>query len=227
MKFIKKLDEILLSEKVVESFYKNYHGEFKDWLLNILPEIEDCRLCEQDNPWHIYGVLDHLLHSVEKMNSICVDEDFNIKRMLVYIMFLHDIGKPKCKIRRFGKVYGRYVDSFFNHNIESCKVADRVLDDFGFNKDEIEIIKKLIFKHDIFMFITIEKTKNPNHKVLTPNLIREEIKDLNSVGNGKKLFEYLLKVGRSDNGAQNPQMTKSSFELLDRIEELLSTMQND
>mgnify|MGYP003309498648 CR=1 FL=1 len=30
--------------------------------------------------------------------------------------FLHDIGKPECKTRRYSKLYKREVDSFFNHN---------------------------------------------------------------------------------------------------------------
>ena len=88
---IKKLDSILLSSNVVDNFYKEYNGEFQNWILGILPELEDCKNRNQDTPWHIYSVLDHILHSVEEMNKQTEHLDNNVRRMLAYIMFLHDI----------------------------------------------------------------------------------------------------------------------------------------
>ena len=116
----KVLDEILLSSNVVERFYENYKiPKFKNWLVSILPEIEDCNKTNQDNPWHVYNVLEHILHSVEEMNKQTKTEEYKIRRMLAYTMLLHDIGKPECKIRRYSKLYKREVDSFFNHNLAS------------------------------------------------------------------------------------------------------------
>ena len=34
-----------------------------------MPQVEDCKNQEQNNPWHKYNVLDHILHSVEEMNK--------------------------------------------------------------------------------------------------------------------------------------------------------------
>ena len=73
MENIKKLNEILLAENVVEEFHKNYVGEFKVWLDNLIPEIEACQNQQQNNPWHKYNVLDHILHSVEEMNKQTLD----------------------------------------------------------------------------------------------------------------------------------------------------------
>lgn len=65
------LDKILLSNNVIDEFYKNYENpSFKKWILNILPEIEDCKNTKQDNPWHVYNCLDHILHSVENINKL-------------------------------------------------------------------------------------------------------------------------------------------------------------
>ena len=120
MENINVLKDILLSENVLSDFYNNYKGEFKNWLLEILPEIEDCRNQQQNNPWHKYNVLDHILHSVEEMNK--QTKDFKEDRlMLATTMFLHDIGKPECHISRI--VDGKPRDSFFNHNIASEKIA--------------------------------------------------------------------------------------------------------
>jgi hypothetical protein len=65
------------------------------------------------------------------------------------------------------------------------------------------------------MFIRMNDDGNEHHRVLSNDLLMEEIEDLNSVGDGKTLLRYLIKIGRSDNRAQNPQMTKPSLKMLD------------
>lgn len=224
----KILDEILLSENVVKNFYNYYenNSQFRNWLDEILPEIQHCKNQKQDNPWHIYNCLDHILHSVEEINKQTQNLDFSTRRNLAYTMFLHDIGKPEKYIRRYSKLYGREVDSFFGHNIASVKVCDRVLEKFGFDNKNSEIIKKMVEMHDIFMFITLDKTTNPHHNQLNEKYIEKEIKNLDTVGNGKQLMKYLIMVGRADNKAQNPQMTTQSLCLLDAMDLMLEGMQD-
>ena len=222
---LNKLNNILLSENVVENFHNNYNDKtFKFWLNSILPEIENCKNLKQDNPWHIYNCLDHILHSVEEINKQTTSLDDNTKRLLSYTMFLHDIGKPECYIRRYSKLYGREIDSFFNHNKAGVRIADRVLSSFGFNNNDSEIIKKLIDMHDIFMFVTLEQDGNPHHQVLTNKYIDTQIEELNSVGNGEKLLKYLIMIGRADNLAQNPVMTGDSLHLLDVFDSMLDNV---
>ena len=219
---LETLDNILLSENVVENFHKALEDEkFKNWLLNILPEIEDCKNLKQDNPWHIYNCLDHILHSVDEINHQSTDMEFNKKRLLAYTMFLHDIGKPECYLRRYSKLYRREIDSFFNHNKAGVKIADRVLKQFNFNEEEIAIIKKLIDMHDIFMFVTLNNDNNPHHQVLNKEYIDQKINELNSVGNGEELLKYLIMIGRSDNLSQNPELTANSLHLLDVFDSML------
>jgi len=223
-----RLDDVLLSDNVVEEFYKNYKdAEFRKWILGVLPEVEDCRNTKQDNPWHIYNCLDHILHSVENINKQSLHLDAETRKCLAYVMFLHDIGKPKCKLRRYSKLYRKEVDSFFNHNIASRDIADRVLPQFGFDSKQQEMIKLLIEEHDIFMFITLNPDGNKFHKVLTPQLVDEYVNKYNQVGNGGELLSQLIMVGRSDNLAQNPKMTAGSLELLDKMQEMLSDVINN
>lgn len=219
---VEVLDEILLNENPLDEFYKHYNqNNFKSWLLEILPEVENCKNLKQDNPWHIYNCLDHILHSVEEINKLTDNLPHETRRRLAYTMFLHDIGKPACYIRRYSKLYKREVDSFFNHNLESKKVAGRVLSYFGFSNEEKKIIEKLIEKHDIFMFITLKDDGNRFHHVLTQEYLNSEISQLNEVGDGKVLMQELVLVGIADNKAQNPQMTKTSLHLLDVINSML------
>lgn len=223
---IEKLDEILLSDNVVNSFYNQYRGDFKIWLDDILPEVDACAKLNQDNPWHIYNCLDHILHSVEELNKQTTNLSDSDRRMLAYVMFYHDIGKPDCYIRRYSKLYGREIDSFFNHNKKSVEIADRTLSTFGFSPNEIDKMKTLIDKHDIFMYLTLNNDGNKYHKVLSEEVVNKEISELNEVGDGKCLFHYLTMVSRADNLAQNPKMTADSLKLLDVADEIAGNIDN-
>ena len=142
-------------------------------------------------------------------------------------MFFHDIGKPACYIRRYSKIAKRDIDSFFNHNLMSEKIADRVLPLLDFDKNQQEIMKLLIKEHDIFMFIKLQDDYNKHHKTLTFQLIKDYVKKYSEYGNGIEIFKLLLKVGRADSLAQNPEMTKSSFDLLDAMEKMLEDYEKD
>lgn len=219
---LKILDNILLSDNVVEEFYKNYGDDkFKSWLNSIMPELEDCRTTKQDNPWHIYNCFDHILHSVEEMNKQSTGFEYNLRRMLAYTMFLHDVGKPECKIRRYAKAYKRQVDSFFNHNLASVKIGERVLDKFGFNQQDTDTILKLVKNHDVFMNLTLEPTTNPYKKMLTKDVLQDMVSELGD-DKGSVLLKYLIIVGRSDNRAQNPEMTMQALKLLDVMSNMLN-----
>ena len=111
------------------------------------------------------------------------------------------------------------IDSFFNHNIESARIAREKLPLLGFSKGEVAIIEKLVFKHDIFMFIKPYPTTNKHWRVLSKKLIFEEIQDLDEVGDGKQLLKFLVMIGRADNMAQNETMTDLS--LLDKFDKML------
>ena len=221
---LEKLDKILLSDNVVENFYKNYsQTEFKNWIISTLPEIEDCNITTQDNPWHIYNCLGHILHSIEEINKQTKDLDFNTRRMLAYTMFLHDIGKPECKIRRYSKLYGREVDSFFNHNLASVKIGKRVLDKFKFKPEQKEMILKLVKHHDAFMNFTLEIPTNRYKKLLTTESVDSLINELNIDNNAHIMLDFIIMIARADNLAQNPEMTQQSLKLIDEVKAILNS----
>jgi len=226
-KFLEKLDKILMSNNAVSDFHSAYNGDidFKNWLDETIPYIQMCKNQQQNNPWHKYNVLDHILHSVEEINKQTRFLPERDRRMLAYCMLFHDIGKPEKHITR--QKNGQTIDSFFDHNIRSAEICQEILPNLGFDKDETTIMTKLVFKHDIFMFIKEEKTNNPYWKVLSPTLAKEEIEDLNSVGDGKKLLQYLIMIGRADNLAQNEKMTASSLKMLDKFDSILDKIISD
>lgn len=220
MDYLKILDDIILSDKVVENFHEAYKNQkIKAWIDELIPQIELCEKQQQNNPWHKYNVLDHILHSVEEMNKQTINMKDRERRMLAYTMLFHDIGKPATHIVR--EKNGVMIDSFFNHNKKSVEIACEILPKLGFNEEEINVILKLVYKHDIFMFITLNQTTNPYHKQLSFEIIEKEICDLNEVGNGEELLDWLVMVGRSDNLAQNENMTYNALKLLDEFEKML------
>lgn len=222
MKNLELLDYILTSKNVLDEFYKNYaNDEFRAWLLSILPEVENCRKQQQDNPWHIYNCLDHILHSIEEMNKLTTNFDYGVKRLLAYTMFYHDLGKPACYIRRHSALYKRNVDSFFNHSEVSYNIALRTSKLFNFTPYQCDIICHLVLKHDIFMFITLNNDNNPNHQVLSHELIKQEMDSFYNQEDKKQVMQYLVLVGLADNLAQNPKMTKQSINLLNIIQTML------
>ena len=158
---------------------------------------------------------------INKQTQDLPEED---RRLLAYVMFYHDMGKPATHVRRFGKTYGREIDSFFGHNKKSAEIAKRSAQYFGFDKKETDIIEKLVLDHDIFMFITEENDGNKFHKKLSKELIIEQINELSKVGDGKKLMQYLIMVGRADNKAQNPEMTQKSLKMLDNMEAITKSL---
>lgn len=221
IKNIDLLYRVLISDNAVHDFFQQYKTNtvFRNWLDNLIPEVSKANEMEQNNPWHIYNVLTHTLHSVEQMNKLSKKENPSDRKLLAYTMFFHDLGKVETHITR--EKDGKMIDSFFNHNVVSEKIAQRVLPELGFSKEQVDVIKKLVFKHDIFMFIRLEETSNSYWRKLDHKLIDKEVKELNEVGNGEKLMRYLCMVGRADNLAQNPKMTEYSLKMLDTFDKML------
>lgn len=218
---INLLEKILLSDNVCENFHNTLaqNKEFSAWCNKLLPQIQDC-VMSQNNPWHVYNVLDHILHSVENINQLSKDLPYQTRKNLAMTMLLHDIGKPQCHIRRMKQ--GVMIDSFFNHNIASRDIAKNFLKNVEYPTKDALLIENLIFKHDIFMFIDLTPTTNPYHRPLSKELIIKEIMEFENLGiEGYDAMKCLLLVGRADSLAQNPKATQKSLQLLTAMDKML------
>jgi tRNA nucleotidyltransferase (CCA-adding enzyme) len=213
-RFIKILDDVILSDNVVENFYKAYNNEFKKWIDETIPDIKKCMEREQNNPWHIYNVFDHILHSVEAINKMSKNLDYKERRLLAYTMLFHDIGKPDTCVFRKNK------DTFYNHNVRSCQIIENLLPKLGFTDKESKEILALVFKHDAFIPVTNGQVK------LDEKFINRQKEYFSKYGDSDKLMKYLVLVSKSDNYAQNPQMTGESLRILEKTEDLLRQLNN-
>lgn len=221
MDYLSILDEILSSADVNSAFRKEYKNNsgFKNWIDKILPEIDACDKQPQKNPWHLYDVLTHILNTVSYVNELSKDLSTKDKRLLAYVMLFHDLGKPACHKQEI--VDGKPRDRFRGHNLESEKIVQRTISNFGFNENEEKIIAEFVKKHDMFIKIRNEDEPEEWGEPLTEELVDREIADLEHLGNGLHLMELLVKVGLSDNLAQNLEMTTGKRKMLHNFDEIL------
>ena len=219
-----KLTSILLTKNVKMNFHtlcigKNFYG----WIKGLIPEIVACKKCQQNTPWHIYNVLDHILVSVEEINKLTAGYDKNIRKFFAYAMFLHDLGKPKTK--KTIDVNGKQIDTFKDHQEESEKIAKRVLPQLGFDDKEVQLMCLLILNHDLFNKIVKIPTR-ADQKQFSRKLIEELVNDFNKYGNGIDILNDIVLIGIADNMAQNPELTAKPLEILNETRVLLDIMKN-
>lgn len=210
---LNKFNQILLSSHVVEEFNLALSDPaFIKFLQTNIPEILFCKDNKQNNPWHIYDILNHVLHSVEEINKQTIDLDKDTQKFLAYTMFFHDIGKPECKTTEVKNGVKR--DRFFGHNIASEKITKRRIKNFGFSTDDAKIIAILVRKHDDFMVLYDSYLHAKDNSKVILKFLRKEITDLDKLGNGTTLMSYLIMVGVADRKSQNPAMVDKGLKLL-------------
>lgn len=108
--------------------------EYKDVITVIVPELEPCIGFDQNNPYHIFDVYNHIAHAVAN----CKGHDISIKMALL----LHDIGKPECYTEN------EKGGHFHGHSVPSMRIAKDVVDRLKFdNKTKAEIVD-LVMYHD-------------------------------------------------------------------------------
>ncbi len=108
--------------------------EYKDVIAVVIPELEPCIGFNQNNPYHIYDVYDHIAHAVANYDG----DDISIKLALL----LHDVGKPECYTEDHNGGH------FHGHSVPSMRMAKDVMARLKFdNKTRDEVID-LVLYHD-------------------------------------------------------------------------------
>lgn len=134
--------------------------KYKDVMSVIIPELGPCIGFEQNNPYHIYDVYDHIAHAV----SDCKGNDISIKMALL----LHDIGKPECHTE------DENGGHFYGHSIPSMRIAKAVMERLRFdNKTRDEVID-LVLYHDADIQPNIRSIRRWLNKV-GPDMLRKLI----------------------------------------------------
>ena len=108
--------------------------EYSDLIALIIPEIEPCIGCTQNNIHHCYDVYEHICHSIEMIEP---DEDLRLT------MLFHDISKPQKKTT---DVNG--IDHFKLHPLGGADVAEAVLERLKSSNKTIKFVTDLVREHD-------------------------------------------------------------------------------
>lgn len=105
--------------------------EYSDVIGVFIPEILPCVGFNQNNPYHIYDVWNHIVDTVEHA-------PFCVRLALLF----HDIGKPSCysEDERGGHFYG--------HPMVSAKMADEIMRRLKFDNETRESTVELVLYHD-------------------------------------------------------------------------------
>lgn len=144
--------------------------------------------CQQNSPYHKYGVFKHILTTIEAVGNPQIPIGDWQKKVLKWTMLLHDIGKPYVKtISEEGN------ESFVGHDEKSVELAKGILERFEFSDNEKEIILKLIKYHD--KFLNEGEITYDNMKFLA-----------NELDGSKELFYLLIDVKDSDARAKSMEV---------------------
>jgi len=100
----------------------------------IIPEYELVVNCPQQNPYHIYSLIEHTLKVVENI----ADDD-----ILKLSAFFHDFGKPYVRYR--GK---NGIDRFSGHADKSVELTTEIMKGMKFDNKTIKDVTLLIKYHD-------------------------------------------------------------------------------
>lgn len=122
--------------------------EYSDFITQIIPELTPCIGFQQNNPYHIYDVWEHIVHAVDS-----AEPDPELRMVLL----LHDIGKPLCYAED-----ENHVGHFHGHVKTSADIARIVLNRLRFSNEEISRIVQLVAIHDR----RIEPTKKAVRRML-------------------------------------------------------------
>jgi tRNA nucleotidyltransferase (CCA-adding enzyme) len=99
----------------------------------VLPELASCRGVEQKG-LHRFDVLDHLLHTCDA----CPQDSIELRLAGLF----HDIGKPAVRATGADGTY-----TFYNHETESARIADSVMNRLRFPQKTTKRTCHLIAQH--------------------------------------------------------------------------------
>lgn len=162
------------------------------WIINmIIPEWDEMHM-PQNNKYHIYYAD---IHSINVLLDVADSNDIVLK----LAAFLHDIGKPKCKVKGNDGYY-----HYYNHEEIGAKMSENILKRLGFNNNIIENVVELIRYHDQPVMASERNVK----------------RWLSKMSEGK--FRRLLRLKIADAKAHDPKCAAILIKNISDVEDVLN-----
>lgn len=150
--------EALLNILKTGSDSYQYLKERQTEILELIPDLVPCAGFDQNNPYHIYDVLDHIFHALSEYKG----EDMLVKLALL----LHDIGKPSCYSQ--DENGGHY----HMHGVASAFLTREILGNLRFDKEEIHLVRELVLFHDASIHPTPKAVRKWRKMIGNEQLLR-------------------------------------------------------
>lgn len=176
MERLDKLYEILLSNEPRKLIIEN-----EDYIFKLIPELEISKGFNQNNPWHIYDVYEHILRVVEGV-------DKNIVLRLAALF--HDVGKP------FVYTEGKDgIGHFYLHWEKSNEIFNKFAKYYNIDENLRKQVSNLILFHDMDLDKMEEKDLRSIEEEFGPKQIKMlfELKRSDLLASSPN-FTYMLDV---------------------------------
>jgi len=111
-----------------------YLDEYDYLFFHIMPELAQMKLCQQNNPYHIYDVWNHTLEALRN-----IEPGDTVLRLAT---LLHDSGKPYVYTETDG------IGHFYDHAQKSCEIAENVMKRLKYSNEQISEVLTLVKYHD-------------------------------------------------------------------------------
>ncbi|MCH5317696.1 MAG: CCA tRNA nucleotidyltransferase [Eubacterium sp.] len=169
-----ELTKLLLGDNAVSVL-----DEYRDVVGVIIPELKPCFDCVQNNPWHIYNVYGHIIHTVGAAPK---------DKIIRLAMLLHDIGKPQVKTTD-----EKGIDHFKTHAVAGAEIAKTVLKRFKVSNEIYDKVTALIYHHQSVENVDEIRIKRWLSRIgedYTRSLLQVRIADL--LGHNPEKIDYEL-----------------------------------
>lgn len=184
-----ELIKLLLGDNVL-----NVLSEYKDVIAVIIPELKQTFDCEQNTPWHIYNVYDHIINAVNYAPK---------NEVIRLTMLLHDIGKPLVKTTD-----SKGIDHFKTHAAAGAEIAKSVLKRFNVSNKIFDEVTTLVYYHQ-----SIENVEKVKVKRWLSKLGEEYARDL-----------FLVRIAdlKAHNVVKTDYEIKMMYSFLEELDEIIA-----
>ena len=190
-------------ERIREEFFKLIVGDHVLKIeplifISIIHELSPTIDFKQNCSHHKYSVYDH---TIRGLGTLTEYKD----PLLSFAFLMHDIAKPYCHSHENG------IDHFYDHQIESERIADYVCDRLKFSTKDKKLIKFLVLHH---MKLHQCYSKKSFRKVIQKCLDFDP-------QNGFEVARKLLKIAKADYSAMKPEFYKEYENIEEKMNEAL------
>ena len=138
-------------------------NDYREIIAVFIPEIRDMFGFEQNNPYHMFAVWDHIIEVLVRANLFMDPNNL----ALALAAFFHDIGKPHS--------YQDGPDSirhFYGHAAKSAEMTDSIMRRMRFNNSIREQVVTLVKYHDADIKPEAKYVKRWLNKLDSEHLLR-------------------------------------------------------